>query len=64
MQSELSIYLRLLAPCRLPSGKHTSILTNFQTKVNNKTAKKALFLAINSKLYILNSARHPDRSPP
>jgi len=24
----------------LPSGKHTGILTHFQTKVNKKTAKK------------------------
>jgi len=28
----------------LPAGKHAGILTHFQTKVNKKTAKKALFL--------------------
>jgi len=36
-------YLRLLAGCRLPSGKQARILTYFQTKVNKKKAKKALF---------------------
>ena len=30
----------------LSAGKHTGILTDFQTKVNKKKAKKALFLAI------------------
>jgi len=29
----------------LPISKHTGILTQFQTKVNKKTAKKHLFLA-------------------
>ncbi|MBW8041573.1 MAG: hypothetical protein FVQ85_16475 [Planctomycetes bacterium] len=28
---------------RLPAGKHTGILTDFQTKVNKKMAKKELF---------------------
>jgi len=39
MKSEL----RLLAGYRLPFGKHTGILTHFQTKVNKKTTKKELF---------------------
>jgi len=30
---------------RLPAGKHTSILTDFQTIVNKKITKKELFLA-------------------
>jgi len=36
---------RLLAGYRLPAGKHTGILTDFQTKVKKKTTKKALFWA-------------------
>jgi len=36
MQSEMSIYLRLWAGYRLLSGKHTGILTHFQTKVKKK----------------------------
>jgi hypothetical protein len=31
---------------RLPAGKHTSILTDFQTKVNKKMTKNGLFLVI------------------
>jgi len=31
---------RLLAGYRLPAGKHEGILTDFQTKVNKKKAKK------------------------
>jgi hypothetical protein len=36
---------RLLASSSLLSGKHTSILTVIQTKVNKKMEKKVLFLA-------------------
>jgi len=43
MQSEMSIYRRLLAAYRLPSGKHVSILTDFQTKINKKKAKTSFF---------------------
>jgi len=32
----MSVYLRLRAGYRLPAGKHTGILTKFQTKVNKK----------------------------
>jgi len=48
MNSEMISYLRparggqaLVAVYRLPAGKHTSILTYFQTKVDKKTAQKA-----------------------
>jgi hypothetical protein len=33
-------WLGLLAGYRLPAGKHTRILTHFQTKVKKKTSKK------------------------
>jgi len=39
MQSEMSIYLRLLAVYRLPAGKQLRILRHIQTKVNKKMAK-------------------------
>jgi hypothetical protein len=41
MPSEMSIYRRLLAAYRLPSGKHSGILTDFQTKVNKKMTKNS-----------------------
>jgi hypothetical protein len=41
---------RLLAAYRLPSGKHTGILTHFQTQVNKKMTKKITFFG------------HPERS--
>jgi len=37
---------RRLAAYRLPSGKHTSILTHFRTKVNKKRPKIAKILAV------------------
>jgi len=46
MQSEMS---RLLAGYRLPAGKHTGILTHFQTIVKNKRVKK---LATEKRNYI------------
>jgi len=43
MQSEMSVLTPSGAGYRLPAGKHTGILTHFQTKVNKKTAKKGTF---------------------
>ena len=40
VQNEMSVYFRLLALYRLPAGKHTGILTHFQTKVKKKKGKK------------------------
>jgi len=39
------LYLSPAGGLFLPDGKHTGILTMFQTKVNKKTVKKQLFLA-------------------
>jgi len=38
----MSDYLRLLAGCRLPSGKHAGILTYFQAKSRKKRKKIGL----------------------
>jgi len=35
---------------RLPAGKHTSILTVFQTEVKKKGSKRNFFLVIHAKL--------------
>jgi len=47
---------RLLAGYRLPTGKHAGILTEIQTKVNQKMAKKALFLVA---FFLLKSELYP-----